>query len=703
MISLIMWLMVWGTYNTDIGRVLSPDFPRNALDLAHGIRIFTPFIAAIIAVFILIKNRFFNKKIFFSPLGCLIIYASVGLFSSILFSSNKPMALYWGFLYVSALLVLLSFLNRDNSLQRFSSVIRANWIIAGILSFILVAFVLMQSGAINSLTFNYLICSQRPFEGMPGAAQAVNFFDMPGTRPTGLGRYAGLAAIAAFCIFLFKKGKKKLWWFSGSLFFLVLLLFSKGKTEIASFAISAALVLWIKEKFKTKLIFLVILVALIGGSVIFYNIPCTNSPGFLSYFLPKIIDQKNPISTQLVAPDANIAPTPVVPQKPAEPVVEVSKNKTLSTLSGRTITWKDAWNLFLSSPLIGRGFQADRYFLNGQHVHNTMLHVLIQAGLLGAVPFILAFFMIVLILFRLLKSDEVEKNEKMFLIVLTGSFAFLCLRGTMESLAYYSADWLFVVPVIAYIQSLGQKYENIIRQKKTTNFSNVQFDVIKISEALEKIHFWVENEPQKTHFVVATGMHGVVESERHEDFKYILNSADMFVPDGISLVWVARLKGLDIKKRISGTDLMNEILKKNYDNFLYGDTENVLKKVSENFPQAKINFYSPPFRNLTEEEDKKIIERINSAKPDILWVGLGLPKQERWIFEHKEKLNVPVVVGVGAAFKFLSGSVKRAPKWIGDMGFEWLWRLIKEPKKIWKRVFVDMPFFFWLVVKDLFF
>jgi N-acetylglucosaminyldiphosphoundecaprenol N-acetyl-beta-D-mannosaminyltransferase len=148
---------------------------------------------------------------------------------------------------------------------------------------------------------------------------------------------------------------------------------------------------------------------------------------------------------------------------------------------------------------------------------------------------------------------------------------------------------------------------------------------------------------------------------------------------------------------------MQEVLKKDYKNFLYGDKEETLLVVKNKFPNSKIDFYPPPFRELTPEEDEKIIEKINSTKPDILWVGLGLPKQEKWIYRHKDRLNAPVIIGVGAAFKFLAGTKKRAPKWMGSIGLEWLWRLLTEPKVVWKRVFIDMPYFFWLVVKDLFF
>jgi len=232
---------------------------------------------------------------------------------------------------------------------------------------------------------------------------------------------------------------------------------------------------------------------------------------------------------------------------------------------------------------------------------------------------------------------------------------------------------------------------------------------VQIPQVIEKISDWIEKESQKFHWIVVTGMHGVMEGYRDKKFQEILNSADLFVPDGISLVWTARLRGFSLKKRVSGTDLMSEFFKianeKGYKNFFYGDTKETLnqlvKKISIDFPNLKIvGSYSPLFRPLTRKEDEEIIEKINRAKPDVLWVGLGLPKQEIWIFEHKDKLKVPVAIGVGAAFKFLSGKVKRPPRWIGDLGFEWLWRFFQEPKRVWPRV-LDIPLFIFLVLLEL--
>ena len=123
------------------------------------------------------------------------------------------------------------------------------------------------------------------------------------------------------------------------------------------------------------------------------------------------------------------------------------------------------------------------------------------------------------------------------------------------------------------------------------------------------------------------------------------------------------------------------------------------KNLKTEYPELKIaGVFSPPFKALTKEEDNEIIEMINKAKPDVLWVALGLPKQEQWIFEHRNRLNVPVAVGVGAALGFLSGRVKHAPNWLGNLGLEWLYRLIHEPKKLWRRDFIDGPRFVWHVL-----
>ena len=248
------------------------------------------------------------------------------------------------------------------------------------------------------------------------------------------------------------------------------------------------------------------------------------------------------------------------------------------------------------------------------------------------------------------------------------------------------------------------------RNIRTIEILGSRFHLVQIPEVLEIMSDWIEKEPRKCHQIVVTGMHGVMEGYKDKEFQKILNSADLFVPDGISLVWTAKILGYPLKERVTGTDLMKEFFKiaekRGYKSFFFGDTKETLKllrdKLKKAFPNLKIvGFYSPPFRSLTEKENKEIIKMINEKEPDVLWVALGLPKQEKWIFVHKEELKVPVVAGVGAAFKFLSERVKRAPDWVGKHGFEWLWRFFQEPKRLWRRTFFDVPKFVLLMTKEL--
>lgn len=236
----------------------------------------------------------------------------------------------------------------------------------------------------------------------------------------------------------------------------------------------------------------------------------------------------------------------------------------------------------------------------------------------------------------------------------------------------------------------------------------VRIHLVHMDQVLDIIDDWIERR-EKCHYVVATQMHGIMEARRDSEFKTILNSADLFVPDGFSLAWAARLRRLKLRHRVPGPDLFLEGCKlaaeRGYRVFFYGDTEETLRSLTSKFkdilPGLKIaGAHSPPFRQLTEEEDDQETMTINESGADIVWVGLGLPKQERWMFEHRDKLNAPVLVGVGAAFKFASGQVKRAPPWIGNLGFEWLWRFIQEPRRVWRRVLIDGPHFLFRVALE---
>jgi len=227
-------------------------------------------------------------------------------------------------------------------------------------------------------------------------------------------------------------------------------------------------------------------------------------------------------------------------------------------------------------------------------------------------------------------------------------------------------------------------------------------DMVQNPEVLAAMERWIGQGRDKCHFIVNTGFHGTWVAHQDPAFKKIVASCDLWSPDGIALVWVARIKGKPLRERATSAELMKLFFArandKGYRSFFYGDTGDTLaalrEKLDAQYPGHKIvGTYSPPFRPLTAEEDEQIIKEINDAQPDVLWVGLGLPKQERWIYEHRDRLKVPIAAGVGACFGFFSGRVKRVPEWIGRLGFEWLWRLAQEPKKLWRRDILDGPQF----------
>jgi N-acetylglucosaminyldiphosphoundecaprenol N-acetyl-beta-D-mannosaminyltransferase len=232
--------------------------------------------------------------------------------------------------------------------------------------------------------------------------------------------------------------------------------------------------------------------------------------------------------------------------------------------------------------------------------------------------------------------------------------------------------------------------------------------------AADYMESWINNPGRSPRSIAVTGFHGLHVANQDQDFKKLLSECDLFVPDGIAPVWIARKLGKTVEGRTTGADLMRTFFEraneKGYSSYFFGDTNTTLEKLrtklESKYPCHRVaGMYSPPFRQHSEEEKQQMIDAINQAKPDVLWVGLGLPKQERWIHENRHKLHVPVAIGVGAAFGFHSGQVKRVPEWVGHAGFEWIWRLLAEPKKLWRRDMIDGPrfifnvFFNWSDIK----
>jgi N-acetylglucosaminyldiphosphoundecaprenol N-acetyl-beta-D-mannosaminyltransferase len=226
--------------------------------------------------------------------------------------------------------------------------------------------------------------------------------------------------------------------------------------------------------------------------------------------------------------------------------------------------------------------------------------------------------------------------------------------------------------------------------------------LVSSTATVDHIERWIQFPDDRCHQVIVTGFHGLMEAHKSPALRSIFNAADLWVPDGIAPVWLAQLRGHRNVVRTPGTEIMVEFLQrahqKRLSSYFYGDTEQTLaslcRAVSRKYPGHRIaGSYSPPFRPLTAQEDSDMIDRINDARPDVLWVALGTPKQDMWIHEHLARLNVPVAIGVGAAFAFVAGTVSRCPQWMGNAGFEWVWRFLREPHKLWRRDLLDGPRF----------
>lgn len=209
-------------------------------------------------------------------------------------------------------------------------------------------------------------------------------------------------------------------------------------------------------------------------------------------------------------------------------------------------------------------------------------------------------------------------------------------------------------------------------------------------------------------YICVSNVHTTIMAHDDEAYRRVQNEAALRLPDGKPLSVVSRKRGHKDAGRVTGPDLMRVLFEEASQNglrmYFYGSTDEILKelrqKLDEQYKGINIaGMYSPPFRRLTDEEDKDIINMINDTKPDIIWIGLGAPKQEIWMNEHKGKLN-GVMIGVGAGFDYFAGRIKRAPQWMQKAGLEWLYRLMQEPKRLFKRYFVTNSKFIYLLFKE---
>jgi N-acetylglucosaminyldiphosphoundecaprenol N-acetyl-beta-D-mannosaminyltransferase len=239
------------------------------------------------------------------------------------------------------------------------------------------------------------------------------------------------------------------------------------------------------------------------------------------------------------------------------------------------------------------------------------------------------------------------------------------------------------------------------------NVLGVSVSAVNMSDVLGAIRGWINGSQQN--YLCVTPAHAVMECYRQHHLRYIFNSSGLTTPDGMSIVWLLKLHGHTHVERVYGPDLMLaacEFSEQMYwKQFFYGGAPGVPEKLTARlkaqFPNLQVaGTYSPPFRQLTPEEDAEIVHRINATHPDIVWVGISSPKQEQWMYTHLGKLNASVLIGVGAAFDFLSGNKKQAPRWMQRSGLEWLFRLASEPQRLWRR-YIQYPLFGILVLSQI--
>ncbi|MEX6505867.1 WecB/TagA/CpsF family glycosyltransferase [Jiella sp. M17.18] len=228
-----------------------------------------------------------------------------------------------------------------------------------------------------------------------------------------------------------------------------------------------------------------------------------------------------------------------------------------------------------------------------------------------------------------------------------------------------------------------------------------------MAAAVETIECWARSGVRT--YVCITGVHGVLECRDDPDLLAIHRAAGMVTPDGMPLVWTARWRGLGGVSRVYGPDLMRAISARAAQNhlrhFYFGGVDGVAERLARKLrslaPELRVvGTFAPPFRPMSPEEDDAIVRQINACRPDILWVGLSTPKQERWMHAHRHRLDVPVMIGVGAAFDFLSETKRQAPVWMQRNGLEWLFRLTTEPRRLWRRYFTIVPRFIALSIMD---
>ena len=228
----------------------------------------------------------------------------------------------------------------------------------------------------------------------------------------------------------------------------------------------------------------------------------------------------------------------------------------------------------------------------------------------------------------------------------------------------------------------------------------VRVSALDQERTLQVMADWIDTGARE--YVCVTGVHGVMESQDDPALREVHNRSGLTVPDGMPLVWCCRRAGHPDTARVYGPDLTLAVLERavarGWSSYFYGGAEGVAqdlaRAMTERFPGLVVaGTWTPPFRPLTADEDAQVVANINASGADLVWVGLSTPKQERWMADHRSRLTASVLLGVGAAFDFHTGRVRQAPLWMQSRGLEWFFRLLVEPRRLWRRYLRNNPRF----------
>ena len=424
--GLFLWLLLWGGYATGDWVLRDPNFPTSGLNLIHGVRALFPLLAGWLGILVILTRTTLRLSVLGGPLGLMVLFTIVGMISSVFVSLDPIGALYWAGAFGSVVAVSFAVMASEDPLESLSWVHYFNVIVCA-------AFVLSVMGSIPYLRD----MAGRPIGGgafqlRQGRFVTQSVLGMYGTRNTGLARYAAVLGLAALARLW--GGKKDIWRKSVCLVLLLISLYTlykaQGRTEIAGFIVGAWVILWSHHARRAILV----LAAIISAPVLY--VVGLHSTFWQYYTLGRGFDP---------------------------------------SFSGRLVTWQQGWELIMQSPWIGLGFQADRIFLEGQHMSNGLLHALVQGGFLGTIAWVAALVMVWILVFRLLHGRAAAGSVPLPADV-PGILAFLTVGSFAESnFAYFSAAWLIGAPLLGIVECVARRRRVLYSPAKAARQTRPRF------------------------------------------------------------------------------------------------------------------------------------------------------------------------------------------------------------------------------------